>query len=82
MPLDDWKNVIWSNESSFKLRPTNGRVHVWRTLKEAADCLLPTVKHGGGSVMTWTAVSWNSTGPLIHTTDQVTANEYLDVLIY
>jgi predicted transcriptional regulator len=32
---DDWKNVIWSNESSFTLFPTSGRVYVWRTPKEA-----------------------------------------------
>ena len=27
-----------------------------------------------------TAVSWNSTGPIIYITGRITANEYLDVL--
>lgn len=80
--LDDWKNVVWSDESLFTLFPTNGRVYVWRTPKEAydPDCLLPTVKHGGGSVMIWAAISWYSAGPIIHITGRITANEYLDIL--
>ena len=32
---DGCKYVIWSDESSFTLFPTSGRVHVWRTPKEA-----------------------------------------------
>ena len=53
--LEQWKNVIFSDESSFTLFPTSGRVYVWRQPKETfdPDCLLPTVKHGGGSVMIW-----------------------------
>ncbi|GBO19929.1 Transposable element Tcb1 transposase [Araneus ventricosus] len=49
-----WQQVIWSDESSFTLFQTIGRVYVWRTPKEAfnPECLLPTVKHGGGSIMT------------------------------
>jgi transposase len=52
-------SVIWSNESFFMLFPTAGRVYIWRTPKEAynLECLVPTVKHGGGSVMIWAAIS-------------------------
>jgi len=50
-----WKNVIWSDESSFTMFSTNGRVHVWRQPKEPhnAECLGPTVNCSGGSVMLW-----------------------------
>lgn len=27
--LDNWKYVVWSDESSFTLFPANGRVYVW-----------------------------------------------------
>jgi hypothetical protein len=55
-------HVISSDESSFTLFPTSGRVYVWRTPKEAynPECRAPTVKHWGGSVMVWTAISWYS----------------------
>jgi hypothetical protein len=56
---DDWKYIIWSYESSFTLFPTSGQVYVWRTPKAAynPEYLVPTVKHGGGSVMIWAALS-------------------------
>jgi hypothetical protein len=45
-------HVIWSDVSSFTLFHMSGRVYVWRTTKEAynQECLVQTVKHGGGSV--------------------------------
>jgi hypothetical protein len=54
--------AIWSDESSFMLFPTSGRVYVWRTPTEACnlESLVPTMKHGAASVMVWAAVSWYS----------------------
>jgi len=39
------------------LFPTSGWVYVWKTPKEAhnPECLVPTVKYRGGSVMIWAA---------------------------
>jgi hypothetical protein len=47
-------HVPWSDESSFTLLPTSGRVYIWRTPKKAynPEHLVPTV-HEGGSVMVW-----------------------------
>ncbi|GFV35330.1 transposable element Tcb1 transposase [Trichonephila clavipes] len=49
-----WQQVIWSDESTFPLFQTTGSVYVWRTPKEAfaPECIVPTVKHGCGSLMT------------------------------
>jgi hypothetical protein len=75
-------SVIWSDKSSFTLSPTSGRVYVWRTPKEAHNpkCLVPTVKHGGGSVMVWAAISLYSVGPIITLHGKITAREYVDRL--
>jgi hypothetical protein len=45
--------VIWSDESSYTLFPTSGRVYVWWTSEEGknSEGLVPTMKHGGVSVM-------------------------------
>jgi hypothetical protein len=52
------EHVIWSDELFFTLFPTSGRVYIWRTPKEAynLECLVPTVKHGGTSLMVWAAI--------------------------
>jgi len=76
---DDWKYVIWSGESSFLLFPTSGRVYAWRTLKEAytPKCLVPTVKHGGGSGMIWAATSRYSAGHIITLNGRITASDHV-----
>jgi hypothetical protein len=55
-------SVMWSNESIFTLFPTSGSVYIWRTPKDAynLEYLVPTVKHGGDSVMVWAAILWCS----------------------
>jgi hypothetical protein len=72
-----------SGESSFTLFPTSGRVYVWRTPKEACNsaCLVPNVKHGGGSVTIWTAISWYCVGPITTLNGRITASDYVDILV-
>jgi hypothetical protein len=74
--------VIWSDELSFMLFPISGRVYVCRTAREAynLECLIPTVKHGGGSVMVWAVILWYSVGPVITLHGRFTAREYMDRL--
>jgi transposase len=51
--IDDWKKVVWSDESRFTMFQNDGKIRVWRLTEEKYDinCLVPTVKHGGGGVM-------------------------------
>ena len=76
---DDWKYVIWSDESSVTLFQASGRVYVWKTPKEAynPECLVPTVKHGATSVMIWAAISCYRAGPFIVLNGRITANDYM-----
>jgi hypothetical protein len=79
---DVWKYVVGSDKSSFTLFPTSGWVYVWRTPKETykPECLLPTVKHVGRSVIIWGATSWYSAGPIITLNVRITASDYVDIL--
>ena len=54
-PLGFWDTIVWSDESKFNLFGSDGRIMVWRSRDEEFDpkCTVPTVKHGGGSVMIW-----------------------------
>ena len=54
------KKVIWSDESQFTLFQSDDRTRVWRLTKEKYDvnCVVPTVKHGGGGVMVWGCFTW------------------------
>jgi hypothetical protein len=55
-------HVMWSVELSFMLFATLGRVYVLRTPKGDynLECLVPAVKHRGGSVMVWAVILWYS----------------------
>jgi hypothetical protein len=61
--------------------PTSAQVYVWRMLKEAcnSECLVPTVKRGGGCEKIWAAVSWYSAGPVITLNGGITPSGWVDL---
>ena len=63
-PIEFWETVILSDKSKFNLFDSHGKVMVWRTPKEEYDphCIMPTVKHGGGSVTVWSCFAGNGVG--------------------
>jgi transposase len=69
--------AIWSNESSFILFPTSGKVYFGRTPKEAWFQQWNT---GGVSAMVWATILWYSVGPIITLHGRITAREYVDRL--
>jgi hypothetical protein len=75
-------NQTTVNALSFTLFPTSEKVYVWRTPKEAynPECLVPTVKHGEGSVMVWTTISRYSIGTIVTLHGRTTAEGYVDRL--
>ncbi len=50
--VEDWKRVLFSDESPFCLFQSYGRKIVWRRKGERykPNCLEKTVKHGGGKI--------------------------------
>ena len=55
---DDWKNVLFTDESRFNLFFADGRLRVWRRQGERYDPtkILERDRYGGGDVMVWAAI--------------------------
>ena len=66
VPLSFWKKILWSDESKFNLKSSDGAQKVWRKAGEAykLSCVRGTVKYGGGNVMVWGSMAWKSVGKL------------------
>lgn len=62
--LEDWKKVIWSDETSIILGHRRGSVRVWRRTEERQDktCIRRRWK-GASEFMFWGCFSWNKRGP-------------------
>lgn len=74
-PESFWHKIIWSDETKIEL-------YVWRGVNSAYDenCTIPTVKHGGGSLMFWGCVSYSGTGNLVKIDGKMNATCYQKIL--
>ncbi len=80
--MDYWNHVLWSDETKINLFGSDGVKRVWwQPGEEYKDkCVLPTVKHGGGSVMVWGSMSAAGTGELQFIEGTMNASMYCDIL--
>lgn len=80
--VDEWENIIWSDESRFEVFKGDGKRYVWRNSKEKYNpkCLIPTFKSGQESVMIWGCFTKNKLGPLVRLEGRITANIYIEML--
>ncbi len=63
---DYWDSILWSDETKINVFGTDGFKTVWRRKGEEykEKCMVPTVKHGGGSVLMWGCMSAAGVGKL------------------
>jgi transposase len=62
--VEDWKRVVWSDETKINRLGSDGRKWAWKKAGEGlSDRLVSgTVKFGGGSVMVWGCMMWDGPG--------------------
>lgn len=79
--VEDWGKVLFSDESKFLLHDSRVQ-YVRRPVGERFNpkYMMPTVKHGGGSVMVWGAFSANGIGPLRRIEGKMTGATYREIL--
>ncbi len=63
---DYWDSILWNDETKINVFGTDGFKTVWcRKGEEYKEkCMVPTVKHGGGSVLMWGCMSAAGVGEL------------------
>lgn len=79
---EQWKKVLFSDESRFKLFNSDGRHFVWRPKGQRFNpkYTLKTVKHSGGSVMVWGSFHARGIGPLVRIDGIMDRFLYRDIL--
>ena len=73
---------MWSDETKVNLFGSDGLQNVWRRPGEEyrEKCLVPTAKHGGGSVMVWGCMSSHGVGELHFIEGIINADMYCKIL--
>ena len=73
-----WQKVLWSDETKMELFGRNAKCDVWHITNTAQHPknTIPTVKHGGGSIMLWRCFSSGGTGALVRIEGKMDGAKY------
>ena len=80
--VEDWKQVIFSDESKFMLFKSDGHQYCWMKPGQALDPRFTkkTIKHGGGNVMVWGCITGEGMGRLHQIEGIMNGPGYVDIL--
>lgn len=80
--MNDWKRVVFSDETKVNLLGSDGRKWGWKvpgSLLQDSH-VSPTVKYGGGSMMIWGCLAAKGIGNLVRIEGILNARLYIDIL--
>ena len=80
--LDDWKRVVWSDETKINRFGSDGHRYAW---KRDAEKVQPrhvdkTVKHGGGNIKLWSCITFEGVGSIVKIDNTLDQHLYKDIL--
>lgn len=80
--VEDWKHVMWSDETKFNRLGSDGQQWVWiRPGQELSDSAIQQTAHsGGGSIIVWGCFMWDGPGYATKIEDTMTKEVYVEVL--
>jgi hypothetical protein len=67
--------ILWSDETKIELFGLNAKCQFWRK-----PGTIPTVKHGGGSIMLWGCFSTAGTVRLVRIEGKMSGAKYREIL--
>ena len=67
--------ILWSDETKIELFGLNAKSHIWKK-----PGTIPTVKHGGDSIMLWGCLSATGTGRLVRIEGKMNRAKYRKIL--
>lgn len=81
---EQWKRVVWTDETRFTLRNANGRTRVWRYPREERHIdrfSVESERSGRVSIMMWAAICWGGKSAIVFVDGTLTGAYYLhDIL--
>jgi hypothetical protein len=80
--LEDWKKVVWPDETKINRLGSDRRKWVWKKAgKPLSDRLVErTLKFGGGSLMVWGCMLWDGVGYTCKIEGRMDGDLYLRIL--
>ena len=80
--VEDWKRVVWSDETKVNRFGSDGKEWVWKKVGEGLieREVQGTVKFGGGNIMVWGCMGWNGVGQLAEVEGRMDADQYVSIL--
>lgn len=80
--VEDWKRVIWSDETKVNRLCSDGRKWIWKIPGDrvTARTVQGTLKFGGGSLMIWGCITAMGPGYMCRIDGRMNADLYVDIL--
>lgn len=80
--VEDWKRVVWSDETKVNRMGSDGRKWGWRARNARLQPyhVQATLKHGGGSIMVWGCMTVHGVGNLVRIDGGLNAELYCKIL--
>ncbi|KAI1005657.1 hypothetical protein K3495_g2559 [Podosphaera aphanis] len=80
--IEDWKKVIWSDETKINRICSDGIHYTWRKPQPglAGRGIVPTLKFGGGGIMIGGYMAWSGPGVMVQVVGKMKAQQYISIL--
>src|SRR5271169_5015581 len=79
---DDWRRVVWTDETKINRFGSDGSKYAWKRDDEPIQPrhIQKTVKHGGGSIKPWSCITYEGIGYIVKIDETLDQHLYRKIL--